>query len=96
MDAQQTLAVCQRFYQAYGQYIVSGYAPAGIAVYSDLVLPVPMRAQPSSITFANTAYTNSSGLVAGFASASHVRLTLPITATGTGYVLSDVFLSADL
>jgi hypothetical protein len=94
-DPQQDLANCQRFYQAYPQVLINGYAATAQTFFGDNIFSVPMRAVPTTV-FAGISYFNASGLVVNLMYNSHMRLSAGITAVGFGYAMADVALTADL
>jgi hypothetical protein len=91
------LANCQRFYTMLPSVLISSGAAvtAGQAFWLDMTLPVTMRAVPS-IAFANVAYSNSSSLGVNLATASHLRFSVIMTATGAGWGGFDIQASAEL
>lgn len=94
-DPEEQFTQCQRFYTLYTGIIVSGYAGAGTLVFLDMAYPTAMRAPPTA-TFANISSSNASGIALNGATSSHVKLQSTITASGSGYQVADVMLSADL
>jgi hypothetical protein len=90
MDAQQTLAVCQRFYQT-GQMILRGYQPINQPVWMSAPLVVSMRS--STITTGIT--TNGSSNITGQSlTANGYCLILHGTATVAGDTLLNIVFSA--
>jgi hypothetical protein len=94
-DPRYDVSNCQRFYQAYAQLLVSGYNAASGVVYNELILNTQMRAAPT-VAFASQTFSNASVGSLNASAANHLELKTTITATGYGFTLGDVMLSADL
>jgi hypothetical protein len=89
---QVELALCQRYYQIYSSYLLSGYNASGAAIYNDLIYSVIMRSAPT-ITYISPAYINTSTITTNQSLASHLRIGANITSTGYGYI--DVTITAE-
>lgn len=86
------LALCQRYYQTNAAGMVYGYAnAAGVLVYADGELPVPMRASPTT-GLGTISYANASAylLTALGNSAFRMQITVSTAGTAYGYVSSGV------
>ena len=94
-DPRYDLSNCQRFYQWHGQVLLSGNTGAGTPFYNDFILPVQMRGVPT-VSLGNFVYSNASGAALNTAFVSHVQLKANITASGYGFAMTDIGLSADL
>jgi DNA-binding beta-propeller fold protein YncE len=94
-DPRYDLANCQRFYQQHLQVLTYGYGAAGNAAYGDYWMPVTMRAAPT-VTYVNASYSNASGITSTGNRASNIITAINIGATGGGWGMADVLLSADL
>jgi hypothetical protein len=83
MDAQQTLAVCQRFYCT-GNWIVSGYGTSGLTPAPNAMhsLPVPMRAQAQIAVAGTPTLTNASA--PGITPWNTAQFSVYLTVTATG------------
>jgi hypothetical protein len=98
LDPQQDWAKCQRFYELVPRYIFNvGYATAsGAQNFGSCSFSVQKRASPT-ITFANTTYTNATGLTLNGSSPSLVSMFAASNgATAGGWCWTDVQASADL
>lgn len=92
---QVELALSKRYYQTVPQWLMAGYNSTGSPIYMEMMLPVEMRTTPS-VSYANTTYFNASTMALNAANPSHVRSQALIAATGMGYAIGDVNLSAEL
>jgi hypothetical protein len=96
-DPRYDLANCQRFYQTWTNYVVMGYNAAGLNIYGMHTLPTTMRASPSvAFPVPGQSFSNCSTLVSLVSAQDHISLMATVTATGSGFVLSNITLSADL
>ena len=91
----KSLADCQRYYQQYTAFIVSGYGVAGGGIQNQFTYPVPMRAQPTIAPNTQT-YANASTLIINNIDGSAARLNIVITATGNGNATGGFTMSAEL
>jgi hypothetical protein len=91
----EELALCQRYYQIYPNVLVSGYNSASGTVYNDFLFSTPMRVVPSP-TYSSITYSNASGYNTNAMYTTHMRLSIQITATGAGYGIATVELTAEL
>jgi hypothetical protein len=76
------LALCQRYYQKYGNFIISGgYATSGTFTYSFTALPVELRAVP---TWSLSSFVNSSAnnATVNDATTKVVRFAVQVSVTG--------------
>jgi hypothetical protein len=80
MDAQQTLAVCQRFYQV-GNVGMWAYGAAGMNLACTQTLPVPMRAAPILAVLGAPVYGNCSNAVLGQIGGSGAVIYCAVTVT---------------
>jgi hypothetical protein len=92
---QVELRLCKRYYQTVPQWLMAGYNSTGSPIYMEMMLPVEMRTTPS-VSYANITYFNASAMALNAANPSHVRSQALIAATGMGYAIGDVNLSAEL
>lgn len=88
-------AMCQRYYQAYTSIFVSGYNGAGSNVFTDISLPVVMRANPT-VTLSGWSNLNGSNASVNSNLAHRVRLQTTATATGYAYSACDATIAAEL
>jgi hypothetical protein len=94
MDAQQTLAVCQRFFET-GVIFNSTYMVAGQQPVVWMPYAVPKRAAITP-TFSGTAYSNGSAVTASAPSAAGFGHAWTATALGQTYCSTTFTASADL
>ena len=95
-DYASELALCERYYQKYTEaYIVAYQSNASAYLFGDYILTTPMRSAPA-MAFANTTYTNGSGLVSHIVSPNRVRIAFLVTAAGMGIVKTDFTCNARL
>lgn len=87
------LRLCQRYFQLHVSALVSTSYATGGAFYLDFSLPAQMRGAPS-VNYINTAYSNASSLAVNQSEPSHVKTQASIVATGAGYAVFDMSLSA--
>ena len=95
----KSLADCQRYYQSFPSFMISGYNTGGQSILSQPIFPVCMRASPTAGGVGLTAptYSNASGLTVNYVDAASVRLQMSITATGLGWgQVAPLTLSAEL
>ena len=92
----KSMADCQRYYQALGGHVLSaGYATAGTAVYTPLLLPVQMRATPT-VAYSGVSYSNASGMSLAGATPTQVTTVITGAATGETYGIGTIAASAEL
>ena len=89
------LSLCQRYYQSYLTQICVGYNGGTGPAYLNNLLPVVMRAAPTTVE-ANVTYANASGLVNNQITNSSVRYKVTVTATGGGQAIFDYTATAEL
>ena len=94
-DPRYDLSNCQRFFTALSVYYFNAYATLGAAFYSTFLMPTTMRASPT-ITFANQAYVNASGLTFNAITKTGGTLFAISSVTGNASAQADIGLSADL
>jgi hypothetical protein len=94
-DPRYDLANCQRFYQTYPTVLISQYREASANCYQTHLLPVRMRASPTS-AFSNQSYNNSSGFTMIAADPGFIQMAVLATAAGFVYATATLALSADL
>ena len=95
----KSMADCQRYYQSFPSFMISGYNTGGQSILSQPIFPVCMRASPTAGGVGLTAptYSNASGLTVNYVDAASVRLQMSITATGLGWgQVAPLTLSAEL
>lgn len=79
------LARTARYYQTIPNFLVAGNGSAGQLVYTDILLPAPMRISPAvSVTGAAT-YVNASAYTATAVGNTGIRGQINVTAAGYGY-----------
>jgi len=97
MDAQQTLAVCQRFYQTGLAYCLGYVSGAGGFFGTTISLPVTMRGTAApAIAFTGTTYSNASGIATSSVGVSQFGVYATGTAIGGVNFTSGFTASADL
>jgi hypothetical protein len=94
VDPRIDLSNCQRFFASFGQILVAGYGGAGI-IYSDLTMPVTMRATPT-IAYSSPTYQNASAMALNVAYPTDVRSQATTSGTGLSYAVAPMTASADL
>ena len=93
---QESLADCQRYYQIYGNNILSGYAPsAGVGCNDQWIYVTTMRAVPT-ITPSNITYLNANTLAINAINASTARTNIVSVATGSLNCVFAASLDAEL
>ena len=88
-------ALCQRYFQSYLTQICEGYNAGTGPAYLNNLLPVVMRASPTTVE-ANITYANASGLVNNQITNSSVRYRITVTGTGGGSAIFDYKATAEL
>ena len=91
----KSLADCQRYYQLYSSQIVGGYGVAGAGLYANFVYQTAMRASPT-VTPSSIAYNNASNVTINNIAPNYARLSVAITAPGTGYATYNATFDAEL
>jgi len=92
----QELETCQRYFQKWNPFLVSGYNAAGAFLYGAVPLVPPMRASPA-IAYGGPVYSNASAFATtGTSSSSVFRPQITITALGYGYGVANIELDARL
>jgi hypothetical protein len=84
-DYGDVMRQCQRYYQAYQDLFISGYGPASWSAWTDVPLPVVMRATPTVVVGGSPTYDNSSSYAMNSVTTNHLRVSILITATGAAY-----------
>jgi hypothetical protein len=91
---QQELALCQRYYQSYSSLIISGYNVSSGVLYNDYTFSY-MRAIPTATPSA-VSNLNAVTLTTNSVTQNHYQARAVITTTGSGYVLFNLALDAEL
>jgi hypothetical protein len=85
---QQELALCQRYFQKYTGALLSGYNATSGTIFTTLLFPVELRANPT-INYSNFINSNCSNAVTNAVTTKLLRVSGVITSTASGFSIFD-------